>query len=100
MLVPTNVSADSFDTDPSIGTTFDAINPTLTSVGGGSFDLQITEIWAGQTGDDLTEDWLEITNVGTAAWVFGVDPNLFYDDESADTTDADLIQGLTQIDPW
>ena len=70
--------------------------------GGDAFDLQITEIWSGQTGADVTEDWLEITNVGTDPWVSGVDPDLFYDDEATnppDPTVADPILGLTRIDP-
>ncbi|MEO1090948.1 MAG: DUF3616 domain-containing protein [Pseudomonadota bacterium] len=64
-----------------------------------AFDLQITEIWPGQSGTDLTVDWFEITNRGNVAWVEGVDPDLFYDDESADPADADLIQGLNRLDP-
>jgi hypothetical protein len=62
-------------------------------------DLQITEIWAGQDGVDLTADWFEITNFGDIAWVSGVDPDLFYDDESQEPADADLINGITDIQP-
>ncbi len=62
-------------------------------------NLQITEIFSGQAGSDLTEDWFEIKNVGSLAWVSGTDPDLYYDDESADATTADLIQGLTDIQP-
>ncbi|ESA36976.1 endonuclease exonuclease phosphatase [Leptolyngbya sp. Heron Island J] len=72
------------------------INGTVATA---SFDLQITEIWSGQSGDDLTADWFEITNTGTTAWVSGVDPDLFYDDESQDAAAADLIQGITQLEP-
>ena len=61
--------------------------------------LVITEIFAGQVGDDLTPDWFEIRNTGNQAWVSGVDADLFYDDESADAGDADLIQGITDIQP-
>lgn len=61
--------------------------------------LQITEIFSGQSGPDLTEDWFEIHNVGDLAWVSGIDPDLFYDDESADASTADLIQGITDIQP-
>ncbi len=61
--------------------------------------LEITEIFAGQEGEDLTADWIEIKNTGTTAWVSGVDPDLFYDDESADPADAVLIQGITDIQP-
>lgn len=69
------------------------------TVAASNFDLQITEIWPGQAGTDVTADWFEITNVGTTAWVSGVDPDLFYDDESQDAAAADLIQGITQLDP-
>ncbi|PHI20300.1 hypothetical protein CEQ90_08935 [Lewinellaceae bacterium SD302] len=54
------------------------------------FDLQVTEIFPGQTGSDLTEDWFEVTNVGDQAWISGVDGDLYYDDESADPAVADL----------
>ncbi|NJR71402.1 MAG: hypothetical protein HC771_24370, partial [Synechococcales cyanobacterium CRU_2_2] len=64
-----------------------------------NFDLQITEIWSGQAGTDVTADWFEITNNGTEAWISGTSPNLFYDDESASTADADLIQGIAEIAP-
>ena len=62
-------------------------------------EIQITEIFSGQAGDDLTVDWFEIKNVGNTAWVSGVDPDLYYDDESAAPADADLIQGLSDLQP-
>ncbi len=62
-------------------------------------NLQITEIHSGQSGDDLTADWFEMTNTGDQAWVSGMDPDLYYDDESASAADADLIQGITDIQP-
>lgn len=65
----------------------------------GSSELVITEIFSGQEGSDLTADWFEIKNNGTAAWVSGVDGDLYYDDDSADPTTADLIQGITDIQP-
>lgn len=65
----------------------------------GGYQLEITEIWSGQDGTDLTEDWFEITNRGDAAWVSGADPDLYYDDESADAGTADPISGITQLDP-
>ncbi|MEO1434408.1 MAG: DUF3616 domain-containing protein [Bacteroidota bacterium] len=64
-----------------------------------SADLVVTEIWPGQDGTDLTADWFEITNFGTVAWVSGVDPDLFYDDDSQDPTAADPINGITDIQP-
>ncbi|MEM6516738.1 MAG: choice-of-anchor I family protein [Bacteroidota bacterium] len=66
---------------------------------GQNFDLEITEIFAGQAGSDLTADWFEITNNGSGIWASGVNPDLFYDDESADASTADLIQGITDIQP-
>ncbi len=62
-------------------------------------DLIITEIFSGQAGTDLTADWFEIKNNGTAAWVSGVDGDLYYDDDSADPTTADIIQGISEIQP-
>ena len=64
-----------------------------------SLELQITEIWPGQNGTDVTEDWFEIYNSGVIAWEAGVDPDLFYDDESADPAAADMIVGITDIQP-
>jgi len=65
----------------------------------GGFKIQISEIWSGQDGADLTADWFEITNRGDAAWVQGVDSDLYYDDESSDPGEADPIVGLVQLDP-
>ena len=62
-------------------------------------NLEITEIFSGQAGDDLTADWFEIANTGSTAWIAGVDPDLYYDDESAAPGDADLIMGLTDLQP-
>lgn len=96
-------------TDPS--TRFETVSTTPSNIGGGglegfgvapdsaSFDLVITEIFPGQSGTDLTEDWFEIKNNGSTAWIAGVDSDLYYDDESADANEANLIQGLTDIQP-
>jgi len=65
-----------------------------------SFDLRITEMWPGnEPGNNLTDDWFEITNFGDMAWTQGVDGDLYYDDDSADYTTADLISGITSIAP-
>ncbi|MAY22949.1 MAG: hypothetical protein CMC74_09230 [Flavobacteriaceae bacterium] len=64
-----------------------------------TFSFTITEIFSGQEGTDLTEDWFEIENTGTTTWVSGVDPDLYYDDDSADPSAADVIQGLTDLAP-
>ncbi len=64
------------------------------------FDLQITEIWPGnEPGDNLTADWIEITNLGAVAWTAAVDPDLYYDDESESFADADHINGIAAIAP-
>ena len=92
----------------SAGATFalnDADQPSIASPGNQGpllpvVDLQITEIWAGNDpGSNLTSDWFEIINNGSAAWVAGVDGDLFYDDDSQDATVADLILGITDIQP-
>jgi hypothetical protein len=62
-------------------------------------NLEITEIFPGQAGDDLTADWFEVKNTGNVAWVSGVDPVLYYDDESQDPNTADPIDGIASIDP-
>jgi len=60
--------------------------------------LAITEIWSGQSGPDVAEDWFEITNRTEAAIDFTT-AALFYDDDSADPQDAVEIQGLTALAP-
>jgi hypothetical protein len=60
-------------------------------------DLRITEMFPGQSGSDLTEDWFEITNEGTEDWVSGEDLPLYYDDESADPADAVLVENIDRI---
>ncbi|MEL6574057.1 MAG: choice-of-anchor I family protein, partial [Pseudomonadota bacterium] len=86
------VDAAEFDKDPT-QTTFGDINPIRT---GAQPDLQITEIWPGQDGTDVTADWFEITNVGSGAFNTGT---LFYDDESADINDATQIIGIDTLAP-
>ena len=63
------------------------------------YDLQITEIWAGQSVTPLTGDWFEITNRGTGAWIASSHPALYYDDDSQLAAEADPISGIIQIDP-
>ena len=65
----------------------------------GQIELEITEIFPGQSGSDLTEDWFEIRNTGSTPWLPGVDPDLFYDDESADPSDAVPIIGISSLEP-
>ncbi|MBE3637132.1 ExeM/NucH family extracellular endonuclease [Mangrovicoccus algicola] len=77
---------------------FDAIEITGTAAATGAAQLEITEIWPGNAeGGNLTADWFEITNAGDAAWVSGVDFDLYYDDDSADASVADPIEGIGQI---
>ena len=62
------------------GKTTRNVNPKRTEAAFLS-DLIISEIFSGQAGADLTADWFEIKNNGTTAWISGVDPDLYYDDE-------------------
>lgn len=65
-----------------------------------AFDLQITEIWPGnEPGSNLTEDWFEVTNLGSMPWVAATDGDLYYDDDSQDFTTADLMSGVSSIAP-
>ena len=51
----------------------------------GTVNVQITEAFTGLSGEDGTEDWFEITNLGAAA----IDTSMFwYDDESASVADG------------
>jgi len=63
------------------------------------FDLQITEMWPGQAGTDVTVDWFEVTNYGDTAWVSGVDLVLYADDGPAVFANAQPISGITNILP-
>ena len=62
-------------------------------------EISVTEIFAGQAGADLTADWFELKNTGTAPWTAGSDPDLYYDDDSSEPLDAVLIQGIPTIPP-
>ncbi len=51
----------------------------------GIADVRITEAFVGLSGEDGTEDWFEITNLGAAA----IDTSMFwYDDDSASVADG------------
>ena len=64
------------------------------------FDLQITELFGGiEPGENLTDDWFEVTNFGTTTFDPNVHGDLYYDDESADPNAADLISGVGSIAP-
>jgi hypothetical protein len=62
-------------------------------------DLQITEIWPGQPGNDVTNDWVEITNFGNMPWVQGVSPSLRIDDSSNDVIASAAVIGISDILP-
>jgi hypothetical protein len=62
-------------------------------------DLQITEIWVGQDGSDLTDDWFELTNYGDEAWIAGISPVMTVNDNSGGLGTDDLVEGLTDIQP-
>ncbi|QDV72439.1 hypothetical protein [Botrimarina mediterranea] len=65
-----------------------------------AFDLKITEMWMGnEPGSNLTEDWVEITNMGDTAWVEAVDGGLWFDDGSFDASAADPMSGIPSIAP-
>jgi hypothetical protein len=62
------------------------------------FNLQITEIWPGNDpGSNLSQDWFEVTNIGTSAWSAALDGNLYWEDVSADPTLAVLLSGVASI---
>lgn len=54
--------------------------------------FEITEIYIGVTGEDGTEDWIEVTNTGDMA---GSTLGLIYDDESLDVSDGGALSDLT-----
>lgn len=62
-----------------------------------TFQLQITEIWPGQDGPDLTADWFEIYNSGTMAWTSAGDGILTVNDNSGGLLDDVLVQNIPSI---
>lgn len=65
-----------------------------------AFDLQITELWPGnEPGDNLTDDWIEVTNVGDMTWSAAADGDLYFDDDSFDFSAADLMSGVMFLEP-
>jgi hypothetical protein len=62
-------------------------------------NLEITEMWPGQAGSDLTSDWFEVTNFGDTAWTDGVDGELRADDGGAVLANSALISGISNILP-
>jgi hypothetical protein len=58
-----------------------AVALLLSSAALADVDFQITEVYVGLSGEDGTEDWIEVTNMGDMAGDTGT---LIYDDESFD----------------
>jgi hypothetical protein len=71
----------------------------LGSVTYGAPMLKITEVYEGLPGNDVTGDWIEISNFGDMPFVFGVDGELFYDDSSSDPTTDERVAGIVSIAP-
>ncbi|MCA9262116.1 MAG: PEP-CTERM sorting domain-containing protein [Planctomycetales bacterium] len=64
-----------------------------------AYELRVSEIWMGnEPGENLTDDWFEVTNFGDSAWT-SADGTLFFDDDSADATAADALFGVDAIGP-
>lgn len=61
--------------------------------------LKITEVYEGVPGEDVTEDWIEITNFGDMTFTFGVDGDLYFDDGSGDPTENEQVFGITDLTP-
>ena len=57
----------------------------------GTATVMITEAWVGLSGEDGTEDWFEITNMGDTAIDTGM---FFYDDDSANVADGGQLDSF------
>ena len=62
------------------------------------FDLRITEVWVGQDGSDLSEDWFELRNYGDMAWTTADGAMTVNDNTGGLTTDVP-VSGITEIQP-
>ena len=60
------------------------------------FDLRITEVWVGQDGSDLSEDWFELRNYGDMAWTTADGAMTVNDNTGGLTTDVP-VSGITEI---
>lgn len=56
-----------------------------------SADLAITEVYAGMTGEDGTQDWIEVTNIGASSIDTG---SFYYDDESRSINDGGQLDSF------
>ena len=61
------------------------------------YGLQITEIFGGVPGPDLTVGWFEVTNFGDMPWIQGVDPDLHYEGVPLDLRQVAAISGINDI---
>ena len=67
--------------------------------------LQITEIYSGISnpngGQDITEDWFEVTNLGDASWELATDGSLNVEDEpnKLSFTVAITLPNITEVAP-
>jgi hypothetical protein len=75
-----------------------ALAPSLAAPVQAVFDLRITEVWVGQDGSDLTEDWFEIRNYGDMAWTTANGAMTVNDNGGGLTTDVS-VSGITEIQP-
>jgi hypothetical protein len=75
-----------------------AITTRLAAPAQAIFDLRITEVWVGQDGSDLTEDWFEIRNYGDMAWTTA-DGALTVNDNGGGLTTDVPVSGITEIQP-
>jgi hypothetical protein len=63
-----------------------------------AFDLRITEVWVGQDGSDLSEDWFELKNFGDTAWTSALGAMSVNDNGGGITSDVP-VSGITEIQP-
>ena len=76
-----------------------ALAVCLTSQALAVFDLQITEIWPGNTTSaNFTDDWFEVTNFGDMAWTSAAG-TLFFDDSPPNPANAVPLFGVSSIAP-
>ena len=61
--------------------------------------FEVTDIWFGQAGTDLTTDWFELKNSGDMPWINGVSGVLTVNDNSGGTGTDALVQDINDILP-
>ena len=74
-----------------------ALAAMLTSQSLAAFNLKVTEIWPGnEPGENLTDDWFEVTNFGDMPWT-SADGTLFFDDAPSNAANAVPLFGVSSI---